>query len=150
YELDKAYLDLPTIGNVSVYDASVGGNELIRIAAKRYQVDYLTNVLWPAPSAVWTFYVDYTRDMLNLMQPTDRPLLPEDFHDLVLMGARYSDYEFKKDLASMKVTREEMLSRASALFNWVNNNPDQILVPGQQPRGTRFSNLGSWFPSGTW
>lgn len=149
-ECNKAYLDLPGTGNVSVYDAASNGNELLRIAAGQYNVNYLVIVLWPAPSGAWTFYVDYEREVTDMQQPTDMPLTPPDFDDVLMMGARYSEYEFKKDYTMMKMMQVDMVKRVSDVMNWVTNNDDLIIVPGQQPRGTRFSNLGSWFPSGTW
>lgn len=149
-ECDKAYLDRQAVGNVSIYDAQTNGNELLRIIVGDLQVSYLTVVLWPAPSAAWTFYVDYQRDIRDMQQPTDMPLTPPDFDDVLLMGARYDDYGYKKDFMSQRQLQAEIIKRTSDIMNWVTNNDDLIIVPGQQPRGTRFSNLGSWFPSGTW
>lgn len=149
-QCDKAYLDMPGVGNVSVYDAQTNGNQLIQIAPGDLQVSYLTIVLWPAPSAAWNFYVDYEREIRDMQQPTDMPLTPPDFDDILLLGARYDDHMFKKDFVSAKIEQVEIIARISSMMNWVTNNDDLIIVPGQQPRGTRFSNLGSWFPSGTW
>ncbi len=143
-------MDLVCQGNVSVYDAATNGNELIRIMTGDESVSYLTVVLWPAPSGVWSFYVDYQRDIRDMALPTDMPLTPPDFDDILKMGARFSEYEFKKDFLAARSLQTEMMKRVSELMNWVTNNDDLILVPGQQPRGTRFSNLGSWFPSGSW
>ena len=149
-EVDKFFIDSVGVGNISLYDAAVSGNLLATIPIGIFHARYWTILMWPTPANVWTMYVDYTRTLTDLTQDGDVPLLPSEFHWLLEAGARLSEYEYKKDWAAYKISRAEFDDGLKAMREYVVNNPDKLIVPGQQPRSTRFSNLGSYFPSGTW
>jgi len=146
----KFELDLVPTGAVSLYDAAASGNELARIPARQIASRYVSILLWPTPSSALTMYVDHARALADLQQPTDVPLLPTDFHYLLSVGARFNEYENKGQAQMMALMKADLTAGMTALRDWVENNPDYIIVPGQQPRTTRFSNLGSYYPPGTW
>jgi hypothetical protein len=143
-------LDLPPTGSVSLYDAAASGNELARIPPRMLGSRYYSILLWPSPSSAWTLYVDHSRVITELIQATDTPLLPEDFHYLLGVGARMNEYEYKGQPQMMTAMRADWELGIRNLRDFVENNADYIVIPGQQPRGTRFSNIGSWYPPGTW
>lgn len=149
-EVDKFFISQPAVGNVSLYTANASGSLLATIPAGFTFARYWTILLWPNPAAVYTLYVDYTRVLTDLTQDGDIPLVPEEFHWLLETGARASEYEYKKDWLAYKTMMGELATGEVALRDYVQNNPDKMLIPGSQPRSTRFSNLGSYFPSGTW
>jgi hypothetical protein len=148
--VNKFYLDAACQGAVSLMTLTTGGTTLATIPAGELRAMYFTIILWPTPASIWTMNVDYTRAMSQMVQPTDTPLLPEDFHYLLGCGARANEYEFKKDFAAQTSALRELQQGQQRLMDFVCNNDDYIVVPGEQPRSTRFSNLGSYFPSGTW
>lgn len=146
-EIDKFYASAVGVGTISLYDAAVAGNELARISIGFTSARYLTIQLYPTPAAAITYTVDYTREMLDLVQDSDEPFLPVDFHDLIGLGARTKEYEFRAD-ARLSVTQQQYVKRRSDLFQWVANPPDYRPVPGRGLIGR--SNLGGFYPAGIW
>lgn len=102
--------------------------------------------VWPTPSSIVTYNVDYTAALTDLANPTDEPLLPADFHYLLGVGARLDEYEKIEDKRYAIVARDwdEGVRR---LINYVQNNADYIAVPGGRP--VAWSSLGPWFPAGS-
>jgi hypothetical protein len=149
-QVNKFYLDAACQGAVSLMTLTAAGTTLATIPAGQLKAQYFSIILWPTPSSAWTMSVDYTRVVTQLIQPTDSPLLPEDFHYLLGCGARANEYELKKDFMAQQAIMRDVQTGMIRLMDFVLNNDDYIVVPGQQPRGTRFSNIGSWFPAGTW
>jgi hypothetical protein len=78
---------------------------------------------------------------------TDEPLLPEDFHWLLVVGALKREYEKGDDTRWRQAVAEET-EGLKALRSWVLYPPDYDAVPGVRP--VDQSNLGPWFPRGTW
>ncbi len=148
--VNKFFLDAACQGAVSLMTLTAAGTTLATIPAGQLRANYFTVILWPTPAAVYTMNVDYTKAISQMVQPTDMPLLPDDFHYLLGCGARANEYEFKKDFTAQASTLRDLQMGMQRLMDFACNNDDYIVVPGQQPRGTRFSNIGSWFPSGTW
>lgn len=148
--VNKFYLSAACLGAVSLMTLTTAGVTLATIPAGQLHVQYFTIIVWPTPSAVWTMNVDYTKVISQMSQPTDTPMLPDDFHYLLGCGARANEYEFKKDFNAQQSALRDLQMGQQRLMDFVCNNDDYIVIPGQQPRGTRFSNIGSWFPAGTW
>jgi len=148
--VNKFYLDAACQGAVSLMTLPSGGVTLATIPSGQVRAYYFTIIMWPTPASVYTMNVDYTRAISQMAQPTDTPLLPDDFHYLLGCGARANEYEFKKDFTGQAACLRDLQQGMQRLMDFVCNNDDYIVVPGQQPRGTRFSNVGSWFPAGTW
>lgn len=148
--INKFYLDAACQGAVSLMTLTSAGTTLATIPSGQLSAKYFTIILWPTPAAVTTMSVDYTKEISQMVQPTDMPLLPTDFHYLLGCGARGNEYEYKKDFTAQASVLRDLQSGMQRLMDFACNNDDYLVVPGQQPRGTRFSNVGSWFPSGTW
>lgn len=147
-EVDKFYLSATCVGTISLYDASTGGNELARIAIGQTSAHYHGIQLWPTPSAAITYYVDYTRQIEDMVQDTDEPLLPRDFHWLLTDGARSREYEKADDTRATTAAARFEKGKGDLKYR-VLCTPDYKPVPG---RGgvLGYSNLGGWYPAGTW
>lgn len=148
--INKFFLDAACQGSVSLMTLTAAGTTLATIPSGQLRAMYFTIILWPTPAAVYTMNVDYTRAITQMIQPTDAPLLPEDFHYLLGCGARANEYELKKDFTGQQACLRDIVSGQMRLMDFVGNHDDYIVVPGEQPRATRFSNLGSYYPPGTW
>lgn len=100
--------------------------------------------LWPTPTAATTYYVDATQRIVDLTA-TESPLLPDEFHDLLVDGALIVEYEKQDDprLAAVRDTYQRGLSR---LKFWAAAQPDSLPVMGHGP-APRTSRLGSWVPA---
>lgn len=143
-EVDKFYLSAVAAGYISLFDAAVAGNELARIEPNNTFARYLTVAWHPIQTIDCTMYVDYTRTIYDLVNGFDEPLIPPDFHWVMLHGALMKEYEFIDD------TR---FAAASAIYSqgqiklkaFVLNDGDRVASLRPLPMG--WSPLGSQYPA---
>lgn len=146
-EVAKWYLDLATtVGFVSLYDAAAAGTELARIAPGQSASRYLAVEWFPVPTAAVVETIDATRAIFDLVNDTDEPLLPPDFHYVIALGVRMKEYELKDD-DRYQLARVEYLKGQNALRSWVLNDGDRIAT--LRPLPGRWSSLGPMFPAGS-
>lgn len=146
-EVTRFYVDLPCAGFISLYDAAASGNELARIAIGD-TFSRMTAVEWfPIQTSDTTEYLDYQRTVRDLVDMSDEPLLPNDFHNLISIGARVKEYEMLDDtrLGSAKALYQERLGK---LRDYVMNTGDQIASLRNVP--LRWNRLGPNYPAQYW
>lgn len=144
-EVTRFYLSAACVGDISLWTAASGGTELARIEVGKTSQHYLTVEWFPVQSGDSTEYVDYTRNIPDLVQNFDEPLLPIDFHSLLGLGARIREYELLDDdrlAGAMRDYREEV----AALTSYVLNDGDQI-ASLRSRTGVRRSAFGSNYPA---
>lgn len=145
-------------GDITLYDAAAAGNALMVIPAntsKAIQVQLVR--LFPTPSTVDTYTVDGEIKILDLVNSDDIPLLPDSFHDLVPMFARWRwAEEYVKDFAWADRVKREFLGdpqdeerggRLGELLSMVEFPPGSSARVGNLSNSIRWSNLGGWFPA---
>ncbi len=142
--VEKFYLDAAAVGHVSLYDAAAAGNELARIPIGVTFSRYLAVEWWPIPTADITETADITRQIFDLANGTDEPLLPLDYHYLVPLGAMIKEYELLDD-GRLSVARQDYERGTSKLRGWVMNDGDQLA--SLRPVVTRWNNLGGSYPA---
>lgn len=145
--VEKFYLSVAAVGTVTLETAASGGTVLATIPIGQTMGRYRIIQLWPIPSSVWTYSVDFTREIADMVNATDEPLLPSDFHYLLSLGARIDEYEKMDDDRRVPLLRD-WKTGTDALKNFVINNPDYFFVPGG--RVSLGSNLGGMYPAGRW
>ena len=154
--IDKFYLSAVGAGTITLHEDSGAGTELGRITIGKTGTDYTGFSLWMTPSGVITYSVDVTRAITDLAQDTDVPLLPEDFHDVILLGALVDEYNHLSD-KRYGITKMELEGlpnqhgkggRIGELIYWLaetaTGQPASLVQPLQ-----RSSQLGGWYPAGT-
>lgn len=146
-EVDKFYLSAVAVGTVTLETAASGGTVLATIPPGQSYARFLIIQLWPIPSAVVTYSVDFTREIADMVNATDEPLLPSDFHPLLSTGARIDEYEKMDDDRRTALLRDWKVG-TDALKNFVINGPDYLIVPGGS--NAQGSNLGGMYPAGRW
>jgi hypothetical protein len=140
------YLSASAAGVVTLHEDSGAGAELARIGIGQLRTRYQGIQLWPTPSQAITYYVDGDYEIEDLVNNTDEPLLPRDFHDILALGARVKEYEKTDDLKRYQIAQREYFMRKNALRYWV------IQQQMGQPIGRSnlgYSVLGPWYPSGS-
>jgi hypothetical protein len=145
--IDKFYLSAVGVGTITLHEDSGAGTELARITIGQTTTDYTGFALWLTPSSVITYNVDVTRAITDLAQSTDVPILPEDFHDVLMLGALADEYQHLSDKRwSMAVTEYD--DRVKEMQYWLAETaigrPRSLVRPWQRP-----SQLGSWYPAGS-
>ncbi len=139
-QVDKVYLSTAAVGFVSLYEDSGTGTALSTIRIGAVRPYYFVILLWPTPSEVLTYGVDYTRTITDMVQDTDEPLLPEDFHDLLSMGARMDEYEKTDD-------KREWNDKYELLQFWLHGRASARKIPSAQSGRLGRSDLSGWFPA---
>lgn len=145
-EVIKFELSQPCVGQIVLYDASTSGNELARIPVGKTYARYLGISLFPQPASVITYTMDYTRNIPELVNPTDEPVLPEDFHWLLVRGTEAREYQFQQDARS-QVAQAEYDAGIVEMRQFVQTDGAD-LISRRLPR-PRFSQLGPNFPAGS-
>lgn len=145
--VDKCYLSAVAVGTVTLTEDSGAGTELARITIGQTTTDYTAFNLWNTPSSVITYYVDITRAVTDLAQSTDVPVLPEDFHDVLLLGCVMDEYQHLSD-KRYPIAAMEYKARVGELQYWLAETATG--QPGSLGRRwARPSQLGTWYPAGS-
>lgn len=145
----RADLDATALGTVSLYDASSAGNTLGRIAIGATSAGFLGVRLWPTPSSSIAYLVDGQAAILDLAQPNDVPMFPDDFHDLILCYARWKQWKKDGDTTRADPELAEFDAQLGALNIYINFPNDYRPIAGSQRQnvGSRWNNLGGSFPA---
>lgn len=147
-QITKFYIGL-TAGGVTTAAGNItltqglAGAEISRIVAGRAYARYSRVLLYPMVSAIITLYVDaeiHVEEMVNL---GDEPLLPEDFHRVLIDGALEKEYEKRRDWDAHDRATRRKNDGISELRLWL-TRPDSLAY-----RPLQFSQLGAYFPAGS-
>lgn len=107
-----------------------------------------TFILWPTPAAVITYTLDITSPITELSATGDVPLLPDDFHDLLVDMAERKDLRKADDPDRARMLDRDIAQGVKDLRAWVTNNPDWKPVMGGNSPIVPLSTLGGWYPAG--
>lgn len=146
-EVNKFYTSATIAGYVSLWNASAGGDELARIEPGNTFARYLAVEWHPIQTADVTEWVDYTRTIFDLVNGFDEPLLPDDFHQVLVIGALAKEYLFAND-GRHQVAAKDYGTGVKALMSYVLNDGDRIT--SLRHLGIGFSRLGSMYPVERW
>lgn len=140
-------LSNPASGIVSLYDAAVSGTLLARLPIGSLTTQYEGYRLWPTPGAVESFRLDGLFKIPVLAFGSDIPMIPDSYHDRLLLWCRYRQAERERDNDTMRVALNEWLEFLGHLEysqNWpANYRPVRASLGGG---GTGMNNLGGWYP----
>lgn len=146
-EVTKFYLSTAAVGAVSLYDSATVGVELARIPIGGTYARYQGIQLYPTPTAAITYYVDYVRTLTDLVNPTDEPVLHEDFHYLLVEGALIKEWT-KVDDTRRQAALADYKKGVSDLKYFVTCPPDYVARRGVSGGGR--SRFGANFPATRW
>lgn len=145
-EITKFYVERSAVGAISLYEDSGVGTELAQVSIGRTRPYYFVILLWPTPSAVQTYYFDFTREILDLVNDTDEPYLPTDFHDLLSIGGRRDEYE-RMDDSRIGAAKQEYREKYESFQYFIHGRASERLIPRSQSGRTGISDLGGWYPA---
>lgn len=145
-EVTDFYLSAAAIGTVTLHEDASGGTELARITIGQKRPSYQGFYLWPTPGGVSTYLVDTRRELELLVNDTDEPPLPRDFHPMLVKYATYRDWE-KKDDSRAELAKQQYDTWLSRLKYRLHQTGDGVPVAGR--RGVGISRLGGYYPVDT-
>jgi hypothetical protein len=142
-EITKLALRTAATGVVTVTQTTGAGTTLLTLPIGQLYGRFLHVQLWPTPASVVTYRLDCTRELEDMVQDTDQPLLPRDFHPILALGAEYEEWRKLADDRAPLVY-QDLEKRLRSLNAWLWDLPDhtQGVAPGR-------SRLGSWYQAGT-
>jgi hypothetical protein len=147
--ITKFYLSATAVGTVTINEDSGAGTELSRITIGRTRARYYGLVLEPVPSAVITYSLDVLREIPDMSVATDEPLLPEDFHDLLIDMAELKELRKQDDPARYGLLTGQVTQAKKDLISFCVNHPDWRPQWADQGVQTMGSQLGAFYPAGT-
>lgn len=143
--ITKFYLSAAAVGTVTLHEDASGGTELAKIAIGDLRAQYHAFQLYYTPASVITYTADILRAIPDMANDTDEPLLPEDFHDLLIDKAELKELRKQDDPSRYAMLTGEIKRAEADLRTFVTNHPDWRPVMGGQP--AEFSTLGAYFPA---
>jgi hypothetical protein len=147
-QIDKFYLSAAAVGTVTLHEDASGGTELARIPIGAQYAEYSSLLLYPTPSAVVTYYADVTFGLTEMANDTDRPRVPEDFHDLILDIAELRELTKTDDHQRYAKQLRHIEQRKRDFRHWVYSHPDEVRI-ATGPTLEARSSLGPYFPAGS-
>lgn len=147
-QIDKFYLSEAAVGTVTLHEDASGGTELSRIAIGDTYAKYLSFLLYPTPSAVVAYTADVSRGIFDMVNPLDEPLLPQDFHLMLAVGARLDEYEHTDD-GRRRIAEVEWDRWTKKLTSWIVAHPSVRIDLNAEGGGSGASRLGGMFPAGS-
>ena len=140
--ITKFNLSASAVGTVTLHEDAEGGTELARIPIGQTNARYLRIAMWPTPASAVTYTLDYLRQVQDLENPNDESVLPQDFHWVLVAGAKMLEYE-KTDDRRYPAARDEYYKGLRDMRWFVVQQADGA-GPVDQP-----SQLGAWYPAGS-
>ena len=142
--ITKFYLSTGASGTVTLHEDSGSGTELRKIAVGDSRAQFYSLLLYPTPSSVITYTADILRTIPDMSNDTDEPLLPEDFHDVLVDGAELRELTKQDDPNRWTLLQQRYNEGVRDLRSFVINHPDWAPQWGGGTAG--ISRLGSEFP----
>jgi hypothetical protein len=139
-------LNATAVGVVSIYDAATAGTVIAQIGIGRLAPRYFRVLLYPQTDVGITYYVDGQLHIPELDDDQDVPLLPPDFHTLLITGALMHEYKRKDDTSRIVTLAADWARGLDRLKHHVSATATEIPVKGQRVT-RRFSRFGSWTPA---
>jgi hypothetical protein len=100
--------------------------------------------LWPTPSSAITYTCDVLNAITDLSADADLPVLPDDFHDILVTAGVIPEYRRLDDPRLMDA-RNELRERLGDLAYWLAETASGSTNSTEESP----SRLGAWFPAGT-
>jgi hypothetical protein len=143
-EVVKLSLRTAGVGTITLTEDSGVGSTLLTLPIGQLYGRFLHIQLWPTPASVVTYRLDYTREIEDMAQDTDIPLLPRDFHECLSLGAEYEEWRKLSDDRAPLVY-QDLEKRLRSLNAWLWDLPDANMGTPLAER----SRLGGFFPAGS-
>jgi hypothetical protein len=132
-------------GDITLHEDTGAGTELAFIPAGKSFSRYSMVHLFPTPSAIVTYHADVEVVVVDLAEASDEPLIPEDFHELLVIRAKQYEYE-KKEKDKLMAAMEVKWRQGLRDFYSHTERPTGH-TGGDDSR--RYSQLGPFFEPGT-
>lgn len=141
YDIPQWSVSATCNAGLTMFDAAAGGNTLGFLPIGRQVSRNTVFALSPTPASALTYYVDFEHALVDLSNAWDQPLLPEDFHDILVFAVLMDEYEGRDDsrYATAEANYRRRLSDLKC-FLFGHRAATQPRAPSE------LAPLGPWFP----
>lgn len=146
-EVTKLYVSTAAVGTITLHEDSGAGTELGRIEIGATNTNYTGFYLWPTPSSSVTYTVDTRHELADLVNGTDEPVLPTDFHPMLAKYATFREWEHKDD-TRVTVAFQQYLRWMARLKYWLHSTGDTVDVASSRQTTPAVNRVGPWYPAG--
>ena len=146
-QITKLYISAAAVGTVTLQETSVSTTAMAQIPIGRTRAQYYGFLLYPTPAAVVTYSADILRSIPDMSNDTDEPLLPTDFHDLLIDGAELKELRKADDPHRWQMLKDAIKDGTRDFESFVKSHPDWR--PNFTGTPAVMSSLGGWFPADT-
>lgn len=122
-DIDDIRLSTAQTGDVTITEGS-GGTELSKIPIGQTYPRFLRFALVPTPSEVITYTIDGIADIPELSNDYDEPFANPDFHDILVDGGVYEEWQTRGRGQEAKTLRAELELRIRRLRMSLMELPD--------------------------
>lgn len=129
------YVSAVAVGLITLREDSGVGTVLSEIDIGESFPRYTQIALARTPSSVQTLFIDGTIRMSDLVNALDEPLIPEDFHDILVDGAVYDEWLNKGRIKEAQWLRDEIAKRVQEMRSWVYMN---VVQPEPDPDSSQM------------
>jgi hypothetical protein len=149
-QIDDFYLSAVGAGTVSLTQGSGGATlaSIVLSTVETIRPRYTAFDLYPTPSGVVSYSVDYRRSVTDMVNATDEPPLPVDFHGLLVDYAVTREFEIKGDTERIVIAGSRFQKRLSRLKYATQYTGDEQPILGRS-RSHGISRLGGYYPADT-
>lgn len=145
-EITKFYVSPAAVGSITLQEDSGAGTTLAQITIGRDRPYYFVVLLWPTPSEVLTYTFDFAREILDLVNDTDEPYLPTDYHDLLSIGGRMDEYEKMED-GRFATAKAQYKEKYESFQFFLHGRVSERLIPRSTSGRIGVSDLGGMYPA---
>lgn len=142
--IERVYVATAAVGTITINEDSETGTELARITVGLTAPRYYSILLYLTPAAAVTYNVEADFEIADMSVAGDVPYLPPDFHYLLSVGARLDEYEKTDDPRRREMAEREWREGLMKLKWFLYEHQS---LSGPPPAR---SNLGPWYPAGSW
>jgi len=148
-EVTDFYVSASATGLITLLEDSGSGTELAKISLNFMRPRYYGFYLWPTPNAVVTYNIDYRRRIIDMVNATDEPPIPQESHPMLIAWATYRELDMKGDADRAQAALARFMKDLSRLKYRTQTLADELPVAGRR-RTSGMSRLGAWFPADMW
>lgn len=127
HNITKFFSSVAAVGIISLTNMA-GSIIYTQIAAGDTVPRFRRLALVPTPTSVVTYNLDVQRTIADMAISTDEPILPIQFHRVLLAGARAKEYEKQRDAERWQMARTEYMAGMKKLkyyaFKQVEGSPN--------------------------
>lgn len=114
-----------------VYDSNLKANTLERGLPTNYYRENKAIVMWPTPDAAYEIKIRYKITLADLAAGGSAPVIPQEWHEIILLGAAWRCYQRLGDMARKDSIKNDWLGL-------INNTLD---VKSEEKVDTKFARV---------